>query len=91
MDILSIKMGENDPGAKTVRDYLKMLLTQLWEKEEGFSGKRPFGNSGWQHEVYFALIKAGAINGKIDEEHVYALEYDRKAADKIIMEAIKTL
>ena len=32
----------------TVKDYLKTLLHTLWDEEDGFSGKRPFGNSGWQ-------------------------------------------
>jgi hypothetical protein len=48
---LDLKLPENDAGADTVRDYLKALLLKLWEEEEGFSGKRPFGNSGWKHEL----------------------------------------
>jgi len=51
-EILNIKMVPNDADAETIRDYLKALLNQLWMEDEGFSGKRPFGNSGWQHEIY---------------------------------------
>lgn len=50
INILDILMGENDAGALTVRDYLKALLRRLWLEQEGFSGKRPFGNSGWEDE-----------------------------------------
>lgn len=44
--ILEIEMGENDADASTIKSYLLSLLTELWSKGEGFSGKRPFGNSG---------------------------------------------
>lgn len=51
---------------KTVRDYLRELLMTLWNEQEGFSGKRPFGNSGWEYDLYTPLIKAGFIEGKLD-------------------------
>jgi hypothetical protein len=39
---------DSDAGDNiTIRDYLRILLETLWEEGEGFSGKRPFGNSGW--------------------------------------------
>ncbi len=59
-EILALPMGPNDAGVDTVRDYLKALLLRVWTEEEGFSGKRPFGNSGWKNEVYDALIRGGA-------------------------------
>lgn len=49
----------------TVRQYFSSLLRTVWEEEEGFSGKRPFGNSGWQGEIYAALIGAGYLKGKV--------------------------
>ena len=52
-------MTKNDAKAKTVREYLKMLLERLWEEGEGFSGKRPFGNSGWEYDLYAALEEKG--------------------------------
>ena len=61
MNVLDVPMGENDAEAATVRDYLKDLLSTLWREEEGFSGKRPFGNSGWKYELYAALTAAGLI------------------------------
>lgn len=43
-----IPIQENDAGAKTIGEYLKKLLLTLWDEEDGFSGKRPFGNSSWK-------------------------------------------
>lgn len=54
-DVLALPMPDNDAGAATVREYLQALLLVLWMEEEGFSGKRPFGNSGWQGELENAL------------------------------------
>jgi len=53
--ILSIEMVDNDANADTIRDYLKVLLSTLWEEGESFSGKRPFGNSGWEYELLDTL------------------------------------
>jgi len=55
-------------GTRTLREYLTHLLLTLWREEEGFNGKRPFGNSGWQWDVYRCLIKAGAIKGSLDSD-----------------------
>jgi hypothetical protein len=65
--ILDLPMQENDAKAETIREYLIKLLHTLWNEGEGFSGKRPFGNSGWEYELYIALIKGGAVPGKFDE------------------------
>ena len=89
-DILALPMGRNDAEAATIRDYLKALLSELWREEESFSGKRPFGNSGWQHEVYAALIKGGAAPGTLDDDG-YITDYDRAACERIVMEAIGAL
>lgn len=56
---LDVELGPNDAEAGTVREYLKELLVTLLIVEEGFSGKRPFGNSGWQHELTEPLEAAG--------------------------------
>lgn len=41
-EILGLKMGPNDIGAVTIGEYLKSLLSELWEKEECFSGKSTY-------------------------------------------------
>ena len=89
MNILDLPMEENDADAETIRDYLKALLTTLWREEEGFSGKRPFGNSSWQWDVYRALVRGGAIKGKIEDNNL--VEHDQDAGDKLIYEAIASL
>lgn len=64
----------------TVRDYLRVLLTTLWSEQEEFSGKRPFGNSGWEYDLYAPLIKAGHIEGSLDEDgYVVTITNDRMA------------
>lgn len=89
-NILDLPMDENDAAAKTIRGYLKALLSHLWEAEESFSGKRPFGNSGWQHDVYRALAKGKAIEASLDEDG-YLESFDREEADKLIHDAIAAL
>jgi len=78
----------NDPI--TLKRYLQKLLTTLIDEEESFSGKRPFGNSGWLWDVYLALIKAGHIPGKLDEDG-YIEEIETKDADNLINNCIEHL
>jgi hypothetical protein len=80
----------NDAGAETIRDYLKALLTELWREKEGFGGKRPFGNSGWEADVYIALIVGGFVEGSVDEDGYYD-GCDEYAADSLIADAIRAL
>lgn len=64
----------------TVRHYLQLLMTTLWNEQEGFSGKRPFGNSGWDYDLYAPLIKAGFIKGTLDEDgYVETMGSEQKA------------
>ncbi len=51
----------------TIGEYLKRVMLRLWEDHEDFSGKRPFGNSGWEYPIYIALVKAKLIEGRLDE------------------------
>lgn len=90
IDILAIPMQENDSGATTIRGYLKALLAALWKEGEGFSGKRPFGNSGWEYELYRELVAARAIPGTLDADG-YLGEFDEKAGMKVILDAIEAL
>lgn len=98
LPVLDLPMGDNDANAATVRDYLKALLTKLWEKGERFSGKRPFGNSGWEQELNLPLVKAGLVKGKMEtyeahdgsvRESVY--DVDDEAVAQLIFEAIEEL
>lgn len=86
-------MQENDSGAKTIREYLKALLVMVWEKDESFSGKRPFGNSGWKYDIYRTLATHKLIEAEIDEDgdivDIKRSEYSK--ADQLISEAIASL
>lgn len=89
-DILDVEMQPNDANAKTIRGYLKALVQVVWEQEEGFSGKRPFGNSGWQYDLALALVRAGKVEGKIDSNGCL-IECDDAAVNEAIHEAIDAL
>jgi len=62
----------------SIREYLSILLLTLWKEGEGFSGKRPFGNSGWDRDLYKPLVKAGVINGSLYDDG-YLEDYDAEA------------
>ena len=89
-EILRLPMESNDADAKTIGDYLLKLSEEVWKENECFSGKRPFGNSGWEHELYIALARNEAIVGKIDEDG-YLEEYDEATADKLVKQAFAAL
>lgn len=91
MDVLNIKFECSDLNREvTIREYLIELLSTLWDEGDGFSGKRPFGNSGWQYDLYEALIKNQVLQGTLDEDgHVDA--FDGKEAHKLVAALIKKL
>lgn len=88
--ILDTPMSDNDAEATTVREYLVKLLAQVWTEGEGFSGKRPFGNSSWEYELYGALARAGHIAGTFDDDG-WVESIDTGAGDALIAAAIKEL
>lgn len=64
---LDMVMEESEAGdGITVRQYFSTLLQMVWQEEEMFNGKRPFGNSGWGNEVFDALIKCGYMTDEDD-------------------------
>jgi hypothetical protein len=89
-EILATPMEGNDADASTIREYLVALLATLWDEGEGFSGKRPFGNSGWHWDLYEALVKAERMPGTFDENG-YLEDVDTTKAAELIRRAIKAL
>jgi hypothetical protein len=81
-------MQKNDAGVDTVEDYLKELLLKLWDEGECFSGKRPFGNSGWEYELYHALALNGLVEGEIDPEYGDLVDVDEVASRQFIRDLI---
>ncbi|HEY8878251.1 MAG TPA: hypothetical protein VIN03_11845 [Roseateles sp.] len=83
---LKFAKKDADSGAKSVREYLRELLSELWHEEECFSGKRPFGNSGWQWDVYRELVAANLVNGQLDRDG--NLEDFDEEAGALLMQAV---
>lgn len=67
-DFLDTEFKSFDLGDTTPRKYLHELLVTLWKENDGFSSKRPFGNSGWESDLAHALVKSGHVAGSIDED-----------------------
>lgn len=91
MSILNVVLAsDNQAGAYTIRDYLKALVAAVWQEGEGFSGKRPFGNSGWEYDLYYPLVRDHIVYGQIDA-YGDVVDVDRPHADRLIAEAIRSL
>ena len=88
--VLDLEIDDGGGTATTVRGYLLALLAKLWTEADDFSGKRPFGSSDWQCDVYVPLIKAGLIPGSLDEDG-YIEQIDYKVADALMLAAIAEL
>lgn len=88
--LLDLPLPDNDSGASTVRGYLAALTERVWEENECFSGKRPFGNGGWQFDLYVPMIRAGLVGGTFYEDGDLE-DVDEDAADKLILEAIRAM
>ena len=65
---LEIRFDSDAGDNLTIHDYLRILLEKVWTEGECFNGKRPFGNSGWDFDLYAPLVKAGFIDGKLYED-----------------------
>lgn len=93
--ILDVPMNpeRNDAKADSIRDYFKALLHELVSEQDGFSGKRPFGNSGWVYELSSALTYAGVVEGSVwEEDGDWEIECkDDDAAMVLIHDAIRAL
>lgn len=94
-ELLDLPMHKNDAGAKTIREYFGLLLAEIWRKKEGFSGKRPFGNSGWEYDIFRALAKGGAIKcgepDGADPYEDYLNEIDDEEAGELVKGMIAAL
>lgn len=92
-EILELKFESTDLGREiSIRDFFKELLTALFKEGECFSGKRPFGNSGWDYDLCVCLVKNEVIKGKcLKYGDLDDWDYDSAEADKKILELIKEL
>jgi hypothetical protein len=72
----------------TCREYLCALLEVLWDEGESFSGKRPFGNSGWDGDILDALADADCIGRK---EYAWGTAPDGEAGNKFVFAMIDAM
>ncbi len=90
-DLLDMKIKTTDfPYRSTIRGFLKNLLSTLWLEGEEFSGKRPFGNGGWQYDIYHPLVEHGYISGVFDEDGCIE-DFDEGEARGLVLELIAEL
>lgn len=92
-EILDLEFESSDLGRTvTIREFFKELLTALFKDSEGFNGKRPFGNSGWEYDLCARLAQCGIINGDISECCGFTnWDYNENEAKSKILELIKEL
>lgn len=83
---LEVEIPNNYGEPRTLRKYLRDLLWELWNTTADFSGKRPFGDSGWEFDIYTELVKAGFVEGDLVEGLI-----DTTAADRIVFAAIELI
>lgn len=89
-DVLNFVYSNWDLGECSIRNYLVELAKQCWIEEEGFGGKRPFGNSGWKWHVYFALAEGGFVAGAKDDDGHWE-DVDEESAEAIILACFERL
>ena len=87
LEALEVRFDSDAGDNITVRDYFRILLSTLWSEKEGFSGKRPFGNSSWEYELYEPLVKGGFIPGTLDEDGIL-FDVDYKFANQYVQQLI---
>ena len=87
-DILNMTVKTGDFEG-TLKELLKKITLMVWMDGEGFSGKRPLGQSGWKFDVYKALIENGHIPGKLDKDEGYVEECDCLEADRMVAKLIE--
>lgn len=78
-------------GETTIKEYLKELLLTLLNEEDCFSGKRPFGNSGWMLDIMQPLVEAGLIEGTLDEEEGWLKSLNREQGLDVLFQIVNEL
>jgi len=90
-DIVFHPRGRGLPGTMTIREFLKEILMRCWDEYDCFYGKRPFGDSGWQWDLYEAIGKAKKVPCAYDDDEFNITFENRKIADNMIRDLIRSL
>ncbi len=90
MNLLDMEF-QSELGKITLRKYFLRCMKEFWNDGEGFSGKRPFGNSGWQWDIYRGMIVNKWIEGTLDENGYIKEMSDenKKEAHRMIYNALE--
>lgn len=92
--------SRNTSYETTIGGYLGGLLARLLFYGEGFSGKRPFGDSGWEEDLFIALVSAGFVKGKYvpdedddpEKSELYGeWDYDEAKAEQYLQTLIRSI
>lgn len=87
-EIIELRFYSDDLDRElSIKEYFHELLKVLWDEKEGFSGKRPFGNSGWEADIAKCLVKNGFVKGKLDSEGDLQ-ECNWQAVDMFVMKEV---
>lgn len=85
VEALDIVFDSNEFDGVTVREFLRRLLDRLWDEQDCFRAKKPFGYSDWADPVYQALGRAGYF-GSMDADGY--VEYDEAEASALLRKMI---
>lgn len=89
LEFISMEM---DDCPVTIRQWLGELLARVWTEKDEFSGKRAFGNSDWEYDLYNIMIQEGVVAGSVSEYGEVEISSDeREKADNIILQVIVEL
>lgn len=83
--LLDFEYDFRDHGTLSIRAWLGNILYRLMDECESFNSKYPFGNSDWYYDLPYALVKAGAVKGEIDEDGEVIAVDDMPKAREIIL------
>ena len=87
-EILNLKFKAQDLHKEvTIREFFYKLMEKLWIEQEGFNGKRPFGNSSWDGDLICCLVKNKLVKGKVDEDG-YLEDYNYDKVNKFVIDKI---
>ena len=74
-------------GGATMKEFLRDILLDLWDQEEMFDPKRPWGESNWKFDLYIPLVNAGFVDGEPNGKRLK--NFDQGEADRLINWVIK--
>jgi len=80
--LLDIELEDNDSGKATLGGFLAGMID--------LETKRPYGNSGWEWDLFAALVRAGKIDGTFNE-YGEVENVDTNEAHALIEQAAKEI